>query len=229
MDGSAAASGLRAPAERSGIVGILAELRREACNCRLCSGMTPHRKPRPDPTGTTATGCMLVAEAPAPCGSLLSETTRSVLDRAVRAMNDPRFRTVEDLFYVTCAVRCIPPHPAGPDRARPPSRAEWRMCSPYLRFEIRALHPRKIVTLGGRAAEAVLGRKVAIRTEHERRHRSGDAEVITLLAPSPHNRASLKALGLTLESYAARLAVLFESLATPSPRDGRCGPAGPGA
>jgi len=212
MDGHAAALGLSEPAERSGVAGILAELRREACACRLCASMGPHRKPPPDPPGLAATGCMLVAEAPAPDGSDLLGATRAVLRSAIRGMHDPRFREVEDLFFVTHAVRCIPPHPAGPDRARPPSRVEWRTCSPYLDFEIRALHPRVIVTIGGRAAEAVLGRKVAIRTEHEHRHRLGGAELITLLAPSPHNRASLKAVGLTVESYAARLAELFATL-----------------
>jgi len=85
---------------------------------------------------------------------------------------------------------------------RAPSRAEWRTCSPYLHFEIRALHPRCILTLGGRAAE-----------------------VVTLLAPSPHNRAAFKALDRTIDTYRDRLACIFAAfMEDVAPEAGRSPP-----
>ena len=91
-------------------------------------------------------------------------------------------------------------------------RAECRTCHPYLRFEMRALHPRLAIAVGARAAEAVLGEPVKICAEHGRRRRIHDIEVLTVIAPSPFNRVSLKRLELTIDSYQLWLTGLFGAL-----------------
>lgn len=53
-----------------------------------------------------------------------------------------------------------PPVPRWQDE--PPIPANWKACMPRLHEEIYLVDPRVIVTLGGTAAEALLGKKVAI-------------------------------------------------------------------
>ena len=47
---------------------------------------------------------------------------------------------------------------------------------------------------------------------HAQRHRVHDAEVLTLLTPSPNNRAPLKKLDTTIENYTRWLTGLFGAL-----------------
>lgn len=84
-------------------------------------------------------------------------------------------------FYITNLVTCrscaqaktsdgepvfIPSRRGGPPRPRwqdePPLPAYWKSCMPRLHEEIYIVDPRVIVTLGGTAAEALLGKKIAI-------------------------------------------------------------------
>jgi DNA polymerase len=192
-------------ARASGIAGILAELRAEVAACRICPAMQPFHKGGEAPLGTLQTGYMLVGEAP-------GRGTSEMLDAALAELDDPRFRTLGDLFFLADSVRCRPPHAKDAKKTRAPTRPECRNCAPYLHFEIRTLHPRLIVALGAKAAEAVLGRALKIEDEHGRRHHLGDVEVLTLIMPTPHNRASLKRLDMTVESYQRWLTGLFGAL-----------------
>ena len=188
-----------------GIGGILAELRAEVGACRLCPSMAPHEKGGETPQGTVQTGYMLVGEAP-------GRGSGEMLENALQAVGDPHFHSLGDLFYLADAARCRPPHQKDPQKTRAPNRPECRNCRPFLQFEIRALHPKLIVTLGAKAAEAVLMRPVKIEQEHGKRHPLSDVEVLTLLMPSPNNRASLKRLNLTIDGYTRWLTGLFGSL-----------------
>lgn len=186
-----------------GIVAMLAELRADAKACRLCPSMKPFRKGRTPPHGTIHTGYMLVCEAP-------ERGADDVLLDALRAVNDQRYHSLGDLFFLANAARCRPPHAEDRERTRAPTRAECRQCRPFLQFEIRTLHPRLIIAVGAKAAEATLGRPVKIEQEHGQRHALADAEVLTLVMPT--SRASLKRLGLTPDGYRRWLAGLFGAL-----------------
>jgi len=188
-------------ARTSGIAGILAELRAEVAACRICPAMEPFHKGGEAPLGTLQTGYMLVGEAP---GRGTSEMLEKALEGALAGLGD--------LFFLADSVRCRPPHAKDPKKTRAPSRAECRNCGPYLQFEMRTLRPRLIITLGARAAETVLGRKVKIEEEHGRRHQLGEVDVLTLIMPSPANRASLKRLDMTVDGYQRWLTGLFRSL-----------------
>ncbi len=69
-----------------------------------------------------------------------------------------------------------------------------------------------VVTLGAKAAEAVLDRPVKIEQEHGKRHLLQEVEVLTLLMPTPNNSASLNRLDMTVAGYKRWLTGLFGSL-----------------
>lgn len=200
------------PARPNGVAGIVAGIRAGIASCKLCPAMRPHRKLPPESFGTTRTGYVLVAEAPGPKGDLFRDAAGAVLREALAQTHDDEYRALEDLFFVTHAVRCVPKNPKAKGKTRAPKRSECSSCRPYLAFELRALHPKLVVAVGGKAAEAVLGRPVAMETEHGQRRRIGDIEILTVLVPSPHNRGALKRHGFGIESYTRWLAGLFGAL-----------------
>jgi 8-oxo-dGTP diphosphatase len=114
---------------------------------------------------------------------------------------------LEDLFYLTNAVKCWPRARTRPDRAGPGNRSplasEARRCRPFLAAELEALRPAVVVAVGAVAARAVLGRPVRLPDDHGRRVTFGGREVVILLHPAnasrhpgvwPTYRASLLAL-----------------------------------
>ena len=199
----------------NGVGGIIAEIRAEIGACRLCRGLRPHRKPPPDAFGTTRTGYMLVGDAPTYSPRPFDDAAGAVLRQALRDVGDEEHEDLEDLFFLTHATRCVPRHPKNTRKirkTRPPTRSECRTCRPYLQFEIRAMHPKLIIAVGSKAADAVLGRSIRIGEAHGQRHRVHDAEVLTLLTPSPNNRAPLRKLDMTIENYSRWLTGLFGAL-----------------
>lgn len=207
-----ATAGLRVPGTPGGVAGLVAGIRAGVTSCRLCPAMRPFRKLPPESFGTTRTGYILVAEAPGPKGELFRDASGAVMREALLQTHDDEYRALEDLFYVTHAVRCVPHHPKTKGKTRAPKRSECTACRPYLAFELRALHPKLVLAVGGKAAEAVLGTPVAMDTEHGQRRRIGDIELLTVLVPSPHNRGALKRHGFGMESYTRWLAGLFGAL-----------------
>jgi DNA polymerase len=196
----------------TGVAGIVAGIRAGIGTCKLCPAMRPFRKLPPDSFGTTRTGYVLVSEAPGPKGDLFRDAAGAVLREALEQAHDDEYRRLEDLFFLTHAVRCVPMNAKSKAKTRAPKRSECGACRPYLAFELRALHPKLVLAVGGKAAEAVLGEPVVMEAEHGRRRRIGDIELLTVLVPSPHNRAALKRKGFSVESYTRWLAGLFGAL-----------------
>jgi uracil-DNA glycosylase family 4 len=195
----------------SGILGLVAGIRAGIATCRLCPAMRPFRKLPPESFGTTRTGYVLISEAPGPKGELFRDAAGAVLREALAQAGDEEYRGLEDLFFLTHAVRCVPSDPKAKAKTRAPKRSECGACRPYLAFELRTLHPKLVLAVGGKAAE-VLGEPVVMEDEHGRRRRIGDIELLTVLVPSPHNRAALKRKGFSVESYTRWLAGLFGAL-----------------
>lgn len=207
-----ATAGLRVPGGSGGVAGLVAGIRAEVASCRLCTAMKPFRKLPAESFGTTRTGYVLVAEAPGSGGELFRDASGAVMREALAQARDDEYRTLEDLFFVTHAVRCVPLDPKAKGKTRAPKRSECGACRPYLAFELRALHPKLVVAVGGKAAEAVLGKPVVMDDEHGQRRRIGDIELLTVLVPSPHNRGALKRHGFGMESYTRWLSGLFGAL-----------------
>lgn len=212
MVGTASSHHRSSVAETSGVAGIVTDIRAAVAACRLCPKMAPHHKSPPGSFGTTSTRYMLVGSVPEPGGRVFRDAAGTVLREALAAVDDPRYRELEDLFFLTHAARCVPMHSKVEGKVRPPSVVECRTCRPYLDFEMRALHPRLVIAIGGKAAESVLGCKVKIEQVHRERHRLRTGEALTLVTPSPHSRATLKRLDLTIESYRRWLTGLFGAL-----------------
>jgi len=195
-----------------GVPGLVAGIRAGIATCKLCPAMRPFRKLPPESFGTTRTGYVLVAEAPGMKGELFRDASGAAMREALAQTHDEEYTSLEDLFFLTHAVRCVPADPKAKAKTRAPKRSECSACRPYLAFELRALHPKLVLAVGGKAAEAVLGTPVVMETEHGQRRRIGDIELLTVLVPSPHNRAALKRKGFTIESYTRWLAGLFGAL-----------------
>jgi uracil-DNA glycosylase family 4/mutator protein MutT len=183
---------------------------RDVAACRVCPTMRDWRKFPAEALGRRNARFVLVGEAP---GIASVDNARQwtgtggmVLRREIRRLG----LDLEDLFYLTNAVKCWPAARARP-RERPGNRSplasEARRCRPHLAAELEALRPEVIVAVGAVAARAILGREpVRLPDDHGRRFRVDGREVIVLLHPAnasrhpgvwPTYRASL--LGLFAE------------------------------
>jgi uracil-DNA glycosylase family 4 len=138
---------------------LLSTLQSDIQSCRLCDSMSPWRQFATDAYGTADTRYLLVGEAPGykswekrrrftgPAGMLIR--------RALWQLAHPRYRDLEDLFYITDAVKCHPTSGPRSTSNRPPRRPEIHSCVTHLRREIQLLHPSIIVTFGKIAAATV--------------------------------------------------------------------------
>jgi mutator protein MutT/uracil-DNA glycosylase family 4 len=120
---------------------------------------------------------------------------------------------LEDLFYLTNAVKCWPAGPARPGRRpgnRSPLASEARRCRPFLAAELDAIQPEVIVAIGAVAARAVLGASHSVRlpNDHGRRFWVDGMEVVVLLHPANASRHPM-----VWPTYRASLLALFGELA----------------
>ena len=165
------------------------------------------RKFAPGAAGRRDARFALVGEAP---GIASIERTRQwtgaggmILRREIRRLG----LDLEDLFYLTNAVKCWPAaHTTGAHRPgnRSPLASEARRCQPFLAAELEALRPEVVVAVGALAARGVLGpRPVRLPDDHGRRYEVDGREIVVLLHPAnasrhpgvwPTYRASLLAL-----------------------------------
>jgi 8-oxo-dGTP diphosphatase len=119
---------------------------------------------------------------------------------------------LEDLFYLTNAVKCWPAARPRAGRGRPGNRSplssEARRCRPFLAAELATLAPEVVVAVGAVAARAVLDRPVRLPDDHGRRYRDGGREVVVLLHPANASRHRS-----VWPTYRASLLALFGELA----------------
>lgn len=193
------------------------DLRRRVFACRDCATLAPWRKFPADYIGALDTGCMLVGEAPGYVswsnGRAFSNPRNYVLRAALEDLRHPRYRNLEDLFYVSDVVRCQPPTGTDSRANRSPTPLEVRLCGRHLADEIDLLRPRVCLAIGKLAAEFLLGRPVKITQEHGRRHAGPHgAEVIVLMHPSGRALIHLQNLGLTPEGYRRQVAEIYREL-----------------
>src|SRR5262249_50722472 len=134
-----------------GLGAILAAVGR----CTACPTMRPYRKFPGAAAGRRAARFMLVGEAP---GIASIENGRQwtgaggmVLRREIRRLG----LDLEDLFYLTNAVKCWPCAPGRKPANRSPLSSEAARCRPFLAREIAALDPSVVVAVGAVAARAL--------------------------------------------------------------------------
>lgn len=121
--------------------------------------MRPWRKFGRQAYGTTSTAYLLVGEAPGhrswKNGRRFTGPAGMLIRRALQRVAHPKYRDLEDLFYMTDVVKCHPAPRGNPASNRSPSRAEIRACSGHLTRELGLLNPSVVVTFGKAAADAV--------------------------------------------------------------------------
>lgn len=133
---------------------LFAQLVTDAQACRLCPRMEGRRRVLSPANGPLAARVVFVAEAP---GRLGGEKGGVPLTGDASGRNFGRFLAAaglrrEDVF-VTNAALCNPQTPRGTNA--PPSPAELRCCSPFLRRTLDVLRPTVIAPLGNKALAAL--------------------------------------------------------------------------
>lgn len=124
-------------------------------------------------------------------------------------MDEERFYAT---FYCASVTRCYPGRAPSGRGDRTPTPAEQELCAFWRDWELRLLQPRLIVTVGGLAAQRLLG----LRSVSElvgNRYELGDAAVVPLPHPSgasswlnaPENRARVVEAAALVHAELARL------------------------
>jgi uracil-DNA glycosylase len=65
-------------------------------------------------------------------------------------------------YYMTAVTKCYPGKHAKGKGDRKPSRAEQKLCRPFLDRELAMVHPRVLLAVGGLAIETLLGQKLRL-------------------------------------------------------------------
>lgn len=157
----------------------------DVCACQKCA----LAKTRTNPVfgeGSGKSGIFFIGEGP---GAREDETGRpfvgpagQLLDRMLAAIDLKR----EDVFIAN-VVKCRPPHNADP---KPEYAAA---CLPYLREQVRYLHPKILVLLGRIATQHILKQPVSISHVHGKLYQVKSFNIIPTYHPSALLRdASLK-------------------------------------
>jgi uracil-DNA glycosylase len=87
-------------------------------------------------------------------------------------------------YYMTAVTKCYPGrHPKGKGD-RKPSRAEQKLCRPFLDQELAFVQPRALLAVGGLAIETLLGRRLRLNEAVGRIFRVDGCWVVPLPHPS---------------------------------------------
>jgi uracil-DNA glycosylase family 4 len=189
---------------------------RGTIQCRACPTLAPWRKFAASSHGCARSGMMILGEAP---GRVSLEqargfsnprnlTIRQAFARAVA----PRHYELEEVVYLTDAVKCWPSSASGANRS--PTSLELRTCiKRHLDAEIALVKPRVILAFGRHSAAAALGHDVQLSLVHGKVHRNlKGIRVIPLMHPSTANLAGMRRAGIRcLMQYELWLAKLIRS------------------
>jgi len=168
----------------------LAELRREAAECTNCP-LYRHATQTVFGEGTTRAKIMLVGEQPGDqedrAGAPFVGPAGKLLDQALEEAGIDR-----KLVYVTNAVKHFKWKARGKRRIHDkPSWSEIAACRPWLDQELAAVKPRVLVLLGASAAQALLGRRVTLKSLRGRTIE--EPELAPFLVATLHPSAALRA------------------------------------
>lgn len=165
-------------------VGALDALHAEMRACRRCLEEGHSIVPGAVVSGVSKAQVMIVGQAP---GSTECETgrpfngpsgTRLFEWLAEAGWDEEAFRATQ---YMTAITKCYPGRASSGKGDRAPSRAEQKLCAPFLEREIALVAPQVIVPVGSMAVQRFVGRVrltdvVGKRIEQEQR----------LIIPLPH-------------------------------------------
>ena len=140
-------------------------LQEEMRACRRCLEAGYEIAPGAVFSGPAPTLLMLVGQAPGITEAQVkrpfnaSSGTRLFQWLAEAGMEETEFRA---RYYMTAVTKCYPgKHPNGKGD-RKPSRAEQKLCRPFLERELALVQPRVLLPVGGLAIETLLGRRLRL-------------------------------------------------------------------
>ena len=116
-------------------------------------------------SGPAPAALMLVGQAPGVTEAQVkrpfnaSSGTRLFQWLAVAGLEEDEFRRG---YYMTAVTKCYPGKQAGGKGDRRPTRAEQRLCRPFLEQEMALVQPRVMLAVGGLAIETLLGRSLRL-------------------------------------------------------------------
>jgi uracil-DNA glycosylase len=116
-------------------------------------------------SGPAPAPLMLVGQAPGVTEAQVkrpfnaSSGTRLFQWLAVAGLEENEFRRN---CYMTAVTKCYPGKQPGGKGDRRPTRAEQRLCRPFLEQEIALVQPRVVLAVGGLAIETLLGRRLRL-------------------------------------------------------------------
>jgi uracil-DNA glycosylase len=147
--------------ERSALAALGAEMRA----CRRCLEAGYPITPGAVFSGPAPVLLMLVGQAPGVTEAQVKRPFNASAGRrlfqwlAEAGFDEAAFRAS---YYMTAVTKCYPgKHPRGKGD-RKPSRAEQRLCRPFLDRELALVKPRLLLAVGGLAIETLLGRPVRL-------------------------------------------------------------------
>lgn len=134
----------------------LAALQGELARCRRCEEAGFSIESLPVIRGAAGHRAYLYGQAPGIVEGAVGEPWQGRAGRTLRMWLELDEATFTRTFYFASVTRCYPGRVSGRGD-RTPSPAERRLCAPWRSEELRLLGPTLILTVGGLAAEAIVG------------------------------------------------------------------------
>jgi uracil-DNA glycosylase family 4 len=137
----------------------LASLQRDNRCCRACAVAGFHLESLPIFEGHAGQRAYLYGQAP---GIVEAEEGRPWRGRAGKTLRDwlgLDEDAFSETFYCAAVTRCYPGKAPSGRGDRTPTPKERALCAEWREHELRLLRPELVVTVGGLAARALLGRK----------------------------------------------------------------------
>jgi uracil-DNA glycosylase len=137
-------------------------LQREMRACRQCLEAGYEIVPGAVFSGPAPAPLMLVGQAPGVTEAQVkrpfnaSSGTRLFQWLSEAGLDEREFRS---RYYMTAVTKCYPGKHAKGKGDRKPSRAEQRLCRPFLDQELALVQPRILLAVGGLAIETLLGER----------------------------------------------------------------------
>lgn len=169
------------------MTGEWAALQAEMRACRLCMEADYEIAPGAVFSGPAPASLMLVGQAPGVTEAQVkrpfnaSSGTRLFQWLAEAGIEETDFRK---RYYMTAVTKCYPgKHPSGKGD-RKPSRAEQKLCRPFLERELALVQPGVLLAVGGLAIETLLGESLRLNEVVGRVFEVGGRYVLPLPHPS---------------------------------------------
>lgn len=135
----------------------IAALQRDLWACTRCLDAGHPIESRPVVEGRAGQRAFLLGQAPGVVEGGEGRPWRGRAGQTLRRWLRLDEEAFVRVFYCAAVTRCYPGRPAFGRGDRTPSPAERALCEPWWREELRLLHPSLVVTVGGLAANALLG------------------------------------------------------------------------